>query len=90
LKDSLIPSTLTAFDLNNERQLDWIEIGLQSSREGVTWAHLNSLEPVTKGGNSGIAHTGDNHERAKSQTFRFTMWLYCIFNSSLSEMSEFL
>jgi len=57
LKDSFIPSSLTAIDLN--------------SGEGVTWAHPDSLEPVTKGGNSGIAYTGDDYERAKSQTFRF-------------------
>jgi hypothetical protein len=51
---------------------DWIENGLHNSREGVTWAHPDSLEPVTKGGNSGIGHTGNDHERAKSKTFRFT------------------
>jgi hypothetical protein len=58
LKDSFIPTSLTAVDL--------------SSGEGVTWAHPDSLEPVTKGGNSGIPHTGDDYDRAKSPTFRFT------------------
>ena len=47
----------------------------------VTWAHPNSLKPVTKGGNSGISHTGDdmrgqNPKLLGSQTMR----LYCIVN----------
>lgn len=38
----------------------------------VTWANPNSLEPVTKGGNSGITCAVHDHERAKSQILRCT------------------